>query len=142
MQLVLLFKKGDPSLLKNWRGIMLLDATIQLVNAMISERLQTILDDIGDEPQNGFSKKKGTTDGTFVLKQCLKRRQEHGLETWAAFFDQIKAFDSVNLEALFLILPKYGVPPRLLKLIQALHVDVSIQLSVANIQTSVPKKPA
>ena len=36
-----------------------------------------------------------TATASFTLKQMLRKRREHGLETWVLFVDLVKAFDCV-----------------------------------------------
>ena len=48
------------------------------------------------------------------------------------FVDLVKAFDTVNREALMLILKKFGIPERLVTLIQHLHTNVKVKLKVGD----------
>ena len=93
-------KKGDLHDLNNWRGIMLLDAASKLVSMIIANRLDRVLKEEGLEAQNGFTGGRGCSDGSFSLRQALKRRREHGLESWVLFVDLVKAFDSVPRDVL------------------------------------------
>ena len=44
---------------------------------------------------------RGCTDGIFTVKMAIKKRREHGLETWIMFLDLVKAFDRVPREPLW-----------------------------------------
>ena len=114
MRLKMLPKKGDLQDLNNWRGIMLLDAASKLVSMIIANRLDRVLKEEGLEAQNGFTGGRGCSDGSFSLRQALKRRREHGLESWVLFVDLVKAFDSVPRDVLWAVLAKFGIPPHLL----------------------------
>lgn len=46
------------------------------------------------------------------------------------FVDLVKAFDTVNRQALMLILKKFGIPDWLVSLIGRLHTDVKVKLKV------------
>ena len=74
MRLKMLPKKGDLRDLNNWRGIMLLDAASKLVSMIIANRLDRVLKEEGLEAQNGFTGGRGCSDGSFSLRQALKRR--------------------------------------------------------------------
>ena len=53
-------------------------------------------DHVDHETQCGFRSRRGTCDGSFTVKQLIKKRREHGLETWMLLIDLvIKAFDRV-----------------------------------------------
>ncbi len=43
---------------------------------------------------------------------ALQKCHEHGLGTWAAFIDLVKAFDSVPRDGLSVVLEKFGIPPK------------------------------
>ena len=47
------------------------------------------------ENQCGFRPGRSTTDAIFNMKSALKKRSEHGLESWVLFIDLVKAFDKV-----------------------------------------------
>ena len=95
MRLKMLPKKGDLRDLNNWRGIMLLDAASKIVSMVINGRLQLLLKEVGIEEQNGFMGGRGGSDGIFCIRQALKKRREHGKESWVLFVDLVKAFDTV-----------------------------------------------
>ena len=76
-------KKGDLSEPGNYRGIMLLETAYKIVGNLLHARLKPIKEGSGlpHEPQCGFRPERGTTDASFSLKQALRKRREHGLET-------------------------------------------------------------
>ena len=126
MRLKLLPKKGDLWNLNNWRGIILLDAASKIISMVINNRLQQLLKEEGIEEQNGFSGGRGCADGSFCIRQALKKRREHGQESWVLFVDLVKAFDSVPRDVLFTVLEKFGVPPHLLRVIKRMNTDLQV----------------
>ena len=66
-------------------------------------RLQVVLespdhvDHVDHEQQCGFRGKRGTGDACSTVKLLIKKRREHGLETWLEFIDLVKAFDRVGI---------------------------------------------
>ena len=119
-----LFKrKGDRCDLNNWRGIAILDAASKVVGSILAARLTNLLTEIGLEEQNGFTPRRGCTDGNFTLRVLLQKRREHGLSTWVVYVDLEKAFDSVPRDALWHVLRKFGLPSHFIRLIMALHSD-------------------
>ena len=83
--LSILPKKGDLSQAGNYRGIMMLEVAYKLIALLLLIRLETVHQSLGDENQCGFCPGRGTTDASFSLKQALRKRREHGLETWVLF---------------------------------------------------------
>ena len=92
------------------------------------------------EAQTGFSKERGTVDGVFNLKMALAKRKEHGLGTWVAFIDLVKAFDSVPRDILWEVLAKFGVPDGMIRVIQALYMDIKIDTTIDGVQIDIQNK--
>jgi len=90
--MVLLPKKGDLSLCKNWRGICLLDVFSKIMSSILVARMSELMKTTGFDAQVGFRWDRGTIDGLFKTFVGLSKRKEHGLETWALFVDLVKAF--------------------------------------------------
>jgi hypothetical protein len=63
-KVILLYKKGDPSLLVNYRPIALLTSTYQLMNLMLAGRLQDLAERNGlfESSQFGFRLLHRVTD--------------------------------------------------------------------------------
>ena len=139
--LKILPKKGDKSLAGNYRGIMMLEVAYKIVALILHSCLSPICESIehlDHEIQCGFRGGRGTSDAIFTLKQLLRKRREHGLETWVLFIDLVKAFDRVPREALldpddgllWLVLLRFGVPPKLVSLLREMHRTVRVQFDV------------
>ena len=62
---------------------------------VMNARLQQILECEGREEQCGYRRWRGGRDADFSLRTGLKRRQEHGLNSYVIFSDIEKGFDSV-----------------------------------------------
>ena len=57
----------------------------------------------------------------FAARQLQEKCKEHHTDLYMAFVDLSKAFDSVNREALWHVLRKFGCPPTFTAIIQQLH---------------------
>ena len=77
-------------------------------------------------------RQRGCCDGIFTVKMALQKRHEHGLSTWAVFIDLVKAFDSVPREGLFSVLEKFGIPPKMLRLIIRFHSDLIVKVNIGD----------
>ena len=114
-------KKGDLSLPGNYCGIMLLEAAYKIVCIILHGRLLPIQDseNLDHEAQCGFRPGRGCADAVFTVKLAMKKRREHGLESWILFIDLVKAFDRVPRELLWDVLLKFGVPLKLVQLLKS-----------------------
>ena len=126
----LLAKKGDLGLCKNWRGICLLDVASKILDSVMVDRMQNVMEKEGMESQTGFRYFRGTIDGAFTVINALRKRQEHNLESWVAFIDLVKAFDSVPREALWKVLFKFGIPRHFVRVLMRLHTDAVMKFKI------------
>ena len=132
--LAVLPKKGDLSLPGNHRGIMMLEVAYKAVAIIMHDRLSPTCEKLDHESQCGFRPKRGTQDGIFTLKLALKKRREHGLESWVYFLDLVKAFDRVPRELLWVVLAKLGVAPKLIRVLKILHAVVKVRFNIDGIE--------
>ena len=97
------------------------------------KRLLPIEEKINVESQYGFRPGCGCTDAVYAVKIAMKKRREHGLDSWILFIDLVKAFDQVPRELLWNIFKKFGVPPKLVRLLESLPQRVVVKFSVSGI---------
>ena len=60
------------------------------------------------------------------LKIAVQLRKEHGLESFVFIIDLVKAFDTINHQLMFLVLKRYGYPPRMIKIIKNMYMRFSL----------------
>ena len=123
--LKILPKKGDLKLPGNYRGIMMLEAAYK-VGIILHGRLLPISEGLDHENQCGFRPGRSCTDAIFNIKSALKKRSEHGIESWALCIDLFKAFDRVPRDLLWQVLRKFGVPAKLVQLLICLHTNIDV----------------
>ena len=114
-------KKGDLSNCGNWRGITLLSLTSKIFTRIILQRLSTAVDETLRQEQAGFRKGRSCIDHIFTLRQILEQTHEWNSQLYIAFIDFEKAFDSLHRESLWKILRNYGIPSKIVNIIQALY---------------------
>ena len=84
---------------------------LKILSSALVHRLRVVMmEQHGLETQVGFHSERGTTDCLFAAFMGLKKRQEHGMETWAMAIDLVKAVDIFPREAQFAVLRRFGVP--------------------------------
>lgn len=87
---VLFFKKGDNTLLKNYRPISLLSHVYKLFSRVITNRLERRFDDFQPPEQAGFRKGFSTMDHIHTLRQIIQKTEEYNRPLCLAFVDYEK----------------------------------------------------
>ena len=83
----------------------------KIYSSILTRRLQSYLEknNLLVEEQNGFRASRSCTDHIFVLCTILRNRKVLGMDTFLAFIDFKKAFDSVDRTMLLYKLSKIGI---------------------------------
>ena len=114
----------------------MLEVAYKIAANILKSRLIPIQESLDHEAQCGFRPGRGCADGIFTVKTALRKRREHGLETWVMFLDLVKAFERVPRELLWKILEKFEVPEKIIFLPGSLHQNVCVKFSVCSIEHS------
>ena len=90
---------------------------------MLSHRINQYLDVLGIivEEQNGFRSKRSCEDHIFSLTSIIQHRKASKLDTFPAFIDMNKAFDSINRPLLLYKLLRYNIQGKMYNAIKALY---------------------
>jgi hypothetical protein len=81
-------------------------------------RLTPYADEIMGDHQCGFRHNRSTTDQIFYIQQILEKKLEFNGTVHQLFIDFKKAYDSVRREVLYNILTEFGIPRKLVGLIE------------------------
>jgi hypothetical protein len=126
--LVKLPKKRDLSLCNNWRGITLLSIPSKILCSVILQRIKTEVDKtLGDE-QAGFGQEHSYVDQIATLRIIVEQTIEWQTSLCMNFIDFEKAFDSIHHHVLWKILKHYGIPQKIISIIQQLYDGFSCQV--------------
>ena len=119
--IVTLYKKKNPTLCDNYRGLSLLSVPGKVYSLLLLDPLQERLEEVVMESQCGFRKGRSTTDQLFTLQQVFQDSWEYDVPTHTCFIDLRKAYDTVNRPALWGVLQHIGISAKLQRLIRDLH---------------------
>ena len=130
--IVSLFKnKGLRADCGNHGGISLLSIAGKiLARIMLNRVIPSIAEKNLPESQCGFRRNRSTVDMVFAVRQIQEKCIEQNMSLYVVFIDLTKAFDTVNREALWVILGKLGCPAKFVKLIQQFHDDMTGEVIV------------
>jgi hypothetical protein len=115
-----LFKKGDPLIASNYRGLSLLNSLSKIFNSIILNRLTFWIEHnkILTEFQAGFRKQYSTVDNIFNLMNIVQLNSLNSKKTFAFFVDFSNAFDTIPHSSLFFKLSKVGISSKIIRILQ------------------------
>ena len=126
--IVKLPKKGDLSVCGNWRGIQLLSVPSKIMARVILERIKGAVDEELREEQAGFRRNRSCADQIATMRIIIEQSMEWQSSLYINFIDFEKAFDSVDRRVLWTILRHYGIPVKIIKIIQSFYQDMTCQV--------------
>ena len=125
---VLLFKKGDASVITNYRPISLLNIIYKLFTKVVHNRMERVLEEGQTREQAGFRRAFGTVEHIFTVQQVIERYREYeellaGRREYLylVFVDFAKAFDSVEYNAVWKSLQEMGVSSHLIGILRKMY---------------------
>jgi hypothetical protein len=81
-------------------------------------RLVIYAENIFTDYQTGFRRRKSTTDHIFTIRQVMEKFYSDNEDLHILFVDFKQAYDSIDLEQLWIILRNFGTPKKLVKLVE------------------------
>ena len=127
-----LFKKGDPNITDNYRGISLLNICSKIYTSILNKRLQLWVSEnnlIGEE-QAGFREDHSTMDHIFTLMASVQKQLIRHRKLYVAYIDFRKAFDCISREKLWSVLHKLGISFKMLRALKNMYNIVKAKVRV------------
>ena len=120
-----IFKKGDPNLASNYRGISFMNCISKILMGILNERITNWVNEkeILNEYQAGFRKQYSTVDNVYNLSSIINLKFEEKKKVYAFFVDFKAAFDNISRKALIYKLYNLGLSTRVVKLIESLYTN-------------------
>ena len=120
-----ILKKGDPTLVNNYRPISILSPINKIFEKIIYSRLTSFIEkhQILYKYQYGFRKNHSTEHALIELVDQIRLNMDKKLMTCGIFIDLSKAFDTVNHEILLAKLENYGIRGKSLDLLKSYLSD-------------------
>jgi len=130
--IVPLFKKGDLSVMNNYRGIALQDIVEKVFVTIILKRLEPIVEPQIYEGQYGFRRNRSTIDAIYNIRKVIESSREFNKPLYISFIDITKAYDSVSRPLLWEALRDHNVPEYLITLIKTIYFNTSARVRVGD----------
>jgi len=133
--LVPLFKKGDPSIASNYRGLMFLNTLYKIFTGLLLCRINSWIDrnKILNEFQAGFRKGYSTIDNIFTLTNIVSLKLATNKKVFVLFVDLTNAFDKILQNALFYKLSCLGLSGKTLKCCKAFTKKISARCGMVSV---------
>ena len=96
---------------------------VKALGRIIIERVRNGVDRRLRKEQAGYRKGRGTTDQIFILRNIIEQVSEWQATLYLNFEDFEKAFDSIHRESLWVIMAKYGITEKIVKMIRVFYDD-------------------
>ena len=112
-----------------------MDVVGKIMARILKKRLEVIAGKVLPESQCVFRKERGCVDMIFVARQLVEKAREHNQSLYMLFVDLRKAYDSVPKQALWKVLEKCRVPPKLLSLVKSCHEGMRAEVRVGSTTT-------
>ena len=87
------------------------------------------------DTQNGFRRKRSTTDNIFILNHCARKVLKNGNQLYSCFVDLKAAFDTVNRQKLFKRMRKLKIPEYLVCAIEEIYRNTRYCIGETKFQT-------
>ncbi|GBP81972.1 LINE-1 reverse transcriptase homolog [Eumeta japonica] len=119
--IILLYKKGDPNNISNYRPISLLPSLYKLFSSIIEKKIKKSTEKYQPVEQAGFRRGFSTVDHIHSLEMLIEKYQEFKRPLYIVFIDYQKAFDSLFHSSIWETLLSQGVPLDYIKVIKNIY---------------------
>ena len=126
--LKLLFKKGDATLLTNWRPISLLNTDYKLLAAIMAARLKAVLSTVIHVDQTCGVPERTIYENIFRLRDMCYHAIITNSDLILINLDQEKAFDSVDRQFLIRVLQQMNFGPSFINWINVLYANTTCRV--------------
>lgn len=132
-EITLIFKKGDPANIKNWRPISLLNVDYKTCSKVLTERIKPLLAHIIHQNQACGITGRTIHDHLNLISEIIAFVENNGAYRGGIsilMVDQQKAFDRTEHAYMFHCLKEYGFGDQFVKWVQTLYYDAKAYVSV------------
>jgi hypothetical protein len=119
--LIKLPKKGDTANCDNWWGITLLSLPSKIFTRLLLNRIKEHVNVRLRNEQAGFRPNRSCIDEINTLQIIIEQCIEWSSRLYTVFVDSEKAFDSINREAMWKEVKRYGMPIQIVNVIKVTY---------------------
>lgn len=119
--IVLIYKKGNPLDIGNYRPISLLASIYKLFTTIILKRITKKIDLLQPVEQAGFRSGFSTTDHLQTVEQLIEKHKEYNTSLYIALIDYSKAFDTIEHDSIWRSLKRCDVEDKYVNIIKYIY---------------------
>ena len=123
--IILLFKKGNPQMLANYRPISLTNADYRILAYLLSNHLSTHLTDVISVNQTAYMPGQFIGANIRYVQDTIEYFVVNSPKSTLLFLDFKKAFDSISHKFLFALLSHIGCPSEFVAWVKIMYSDVT-----------------
>ena len=118
-----IYKKGDSSIVSNYRGVSFMNAIAKLLMSVLNERLSRWVENnkIMSEFQAGFRKNFSTVDNLYNLAAIVHLKFNEKKKVYALFVDLKAAFDKIPRKLLMFKLRSLGLSSKFVNFVEEMY---------------------
>ncbi|CAH2103521.1 unnamed protein product [Euphydryas editha] len=131
--IILLYKKGNPKDISNYRPISLLPSLYKLFSSIIEKRISQVVDSKQPMEQAGFRKGFSTIDHIHTLEQIIEKYQEFRKPLYICFIDYQKAFDTLSHDSIWGALLSQNVNIAYIKILKHIYEKCRSRIQLESI---------
>lgn len=120
-EIILLYKKGNPKDISNYRPISLLANIYKIFSAMLLDRISIKIEERQPLEQAGFRSGFSTIDNIQALEQLIEKFKEFNQPLYIGFIDYCKAFDTINHSSIWKTLRACNVEAKYINIIKNIY---------------------
>ncbi|KAG1281989.1 hypothetical protein G6F66_011268 [Rhizopus arrhizus] len=126
----LLLKKGDLSILKNWRPISLINCDAKIYTHIINQRMRSVMDTIINRYQTGFLGDRFIAENGMILNILMEQAHVQKRPEIGLLLAQEKAYDRVHLMYFRQTMLAFGFPPSLVHSLRNLFFGNAVRINI------------
>jgi hypothetical protein len=116
-------KKGDNTLLKNWRPISLLSNMYKILSRAINKRLEKVVNRICSRAQKGYNCQRYTQEVIINVWETISLCRVEGINGALLAIDMAKAFDTLSHKYLKSVFKFFGFGPEICNILDLLGTN-------------------
>ncbi|GFS02155.1 endonuclease-reverse transcriptase [Elysia marginata] len=132
-EILILFKKGDPADIKNYRPISLIEHSYKLFTRLLQKLMEIVRDENQPRDQAGFRKKFSIADHVYTLNQVIEKSNEYNLPLCVGFIDLEKAVDSEEHFAIVEALRKININEKYVQILENIYLCATACMHIDNL---------